>query len=139
MTDDLSQLSPESRCSVQAFIGFYLHRATGEFSRFLREDCTFEGALTAGTLRGRNLVLAHMKQSLQGPFAESVLQHLGSTVSGKRVVVRWAAEAPALPEPRRVDGTSILDLDDRGQIQAIKIEWNPRPLLRGRSRHQGRP
>jgi len=134
MADDLNQLSPESRCSVEAFIGFYIHRATGEFRRYLREDCTFEGALTAGTLRGRDLVFAHMKQSLQGPFAESVLQHLGSTVSGKRVVVRWAAEAPALPEPRRVQGISILDLDDRGLIQTVKIEWNPRPLLRGRSR-----
>jgi hypothetical protein len=132
MADDLGPLSPEFRAGVEAFIGFYLHRTTGDFRRFLREDCTFEGALTAGTLRGRDLVLAHMKQSLQGPFAESVLQHLGSIASGNRVVVRWAAEASALPEPRRVEGTSILDLDDQGLIRAVKIEWNPRPLLRVR-------
>jgi hypothetical protein len=134
MADDLGLLPPESRASVEAFIGFYLHRNTGDFRRFLCEDCTFEGALTAGTLRGQDLVLAHMKQSLQGPFAESVLRHLGSTVTENRVVVRWAAEALALSESLRVEGTSLLDLDDRGLIQAVKIAWNPRPLLQGRSR-----
>lgn len=129
MPEGLSLLSPESRRSVEAFIGFYLHRATGDLRRFLAEDCTFEGALTAGVHRGRDLALAHMKQSLQGPFAESALQHLESTVSGNRVEVRWMAEAPAPPAPRRVERSTFLDLDDRCLIPALKIEWNPRPLL----------
>ncbi len=130
MAEDLQDLDPAFRASVEAFMAFYLERSVRDFRPFLAEDCTFEGALTAGRLGGRDVVAAHMRRTLQGPFAESALRFCGAVGTGTEVELRWCARSLAAEDARQAEGTSRLEGGADGRIRRIVIVWDPRAYLR---------
>ena len=125
----LSALDPAFRRSVEAFIRFYMDRDAGDIRPYIHEDCQFEGAMTAGTLRGREIVMAHMKRSLHMPLAGSRMQAGSVQGQGRRVELRWSAESASGEPIVRVEGVSRLESDERGLIRSIRIDWDPRPLM----------
>ncbi len=130
MLEDLHDLAPAFRPNLEAFIDFYQNRTIRDFRPHLAEDCLFEGALTAGRLRGREVVASHLRQTLQGPFAGSSLRCCGATGSGSAVELHWCAEALPPAEPKRVEGACRVEADEQGRIHYIRIAWDPRPFLR---------
>lgn len=125
MAHPLNTLDPASRNTIQAFLDASLGLSASGMQQLLAEDCIFEGALSAGSLRGRPVVLAHLRQVFRGVASKGAARILNVDVEGRCVQAHWEIFAPGAEEAR---GQYTLILDDSGLIASIKVEWDPRQV-----------
>ena len=130
MTDPISALDPASQRTLRAFIEASLGFSAAGMRTLLAEDCTFVGALSAGSLRGPAVIEAHIRHVFKSlsPGGSACLRTL--EVQGRQVVFEWAILAPGLPASEPAPGRFTLLLDEAGLISRIKTEWNPKSLPR---------
>ena len=128
MAPPLNSLDLTSRETIQAFLDASIELTTSGVQELLAEGCVFEGALTAGTLKGRLIVVAHIRQVFKGIATKGAARILHIEVDGRQVLVEWEIFAPNGQAVEGTRGRYRLSLDDSGLISAIKVEWDPRQV-----------
>lgn len=106
----------------------YLDRSTQGLKDLFTEDGTFEGAFSAGVLKGRELIESHYRQSFRGVFARGIVRFLKVAVKDRQVFLEWELDCPGERDTQRVPGFTTLDLDERGLIRKAKAAWDPKAL-----------
>lgn len=134
MTDALINLDPPSRRTVQAFVDASLELSAKGLQSLLTENCELEGVLTAGILRGRQVVQAHFHHMFKGVGSKGFTQHRRTIVDGRRIVLEWAILASGQAGVEPALGEYVLHLDESGLISSIRIKWDPKQVMGMRPR-----
>jgi hypothetical protein len=111
----------------------YLEQSTAGLDHVVTEDCTFQGTFAGGILRGRKLIASHMQHSFRAVLSRGIIRYQTMVVAGSRVEPGWELYCPGESMAVSTPGLSILDLDEQGLIQKIKVQWDPSALTEWKS------
>ncbi|HLP29738.1 MAG TPA: nuclear transport factor 2 family protein [Geothrix sp.] len=131
MTDPLRHLDAPSRRTIQAFLDAALQGSAEGMRDLFTKHCEFTGALSAGKLRGRQVIESHYRQAFKGISARGATVLRGVAAQDGKVVLEWEILPLGRPDSEPAKGRTILELDASGLIARIKTEWNPRQIFNG--------